>query len=314
MKYKDYYQALGVDRNASADDIKKAYRKLAHQYHPDVSKDPKGEEKFKEIAEAYGTLKDLEKREAYDNLGRRPAGENFTPPPDWQQHYGAGASAFDDVDLADIFSAFRSGGEGRGRGKASYPVRGEDYEVTVAVPLEKIYSGGETDVTVELPEYDEHGLPHRVARTFRVTIPKGAMEGQRLRLAGKGGPGRNGGKPGDLYIVLRIAPHPLFRVSGRALYLDLPLAPWEAVLGATVELPTLGGNVELNIKPGTSTGQRLRLARRGLPAPDGTAGDLYAVVQIQVPRKVSAREEELFRQLATVSDFNPREHFSQGTK
>jgi curved DNA-binding protein len=314
MKYKDYYQALGVDRNASADDIKKAYRKLAHQYHPDVSKDPKGEEKFKEIAEAYGTLKDLEKREAYDNLGRRPAGENFTPPPDWQQHYGAGASAFDDVDLADIFSAFRSGGEGRGRGKASYPVRGEDYEVTVAVPLEKIYSGGETDVTVELPEYDEHGLPHRVARTFRVTIPKGAMEGQRLRLAGKGGPGRNGGKPGDLYIVLRIAPHPLFRVSGRDLYLDLPLAPWEAVLGATVELPTLGGNVELNIKPGTSTGQRLRLARRGLPAPDGTAGDLYAVVQIQVPRKVSAREEELFRQLATVSDFNPREHFSQGTK
>jgi curved DNA-binding protein len=316
MKYKDYYQALGVERNASAEDIKKAYRKLAHQYHPDVSKDPKGEEKFKEIAEAYATLKDAEKREAYDNLGRRPAGESFTPPPDWQRHYGAGASAFDDVDLADILNAFRSGGfgEDRGRGRTSFPARGEDYEVTVAVPLEKIYSGGETDVTVELPEYDEHGLPHRVSRTFRVTIPKGATEGQRLRLAGKGGPGRNGGKPGDLYIVLTIAPHPLFRVSGRDLYLDVPLAPWEAVLGATIEIPTLGGNVELNIKPGTLSGQRMRLAGRGLPSPDGRAGDQYAVIQIQVPRKVSPREEELYRELAALSEFNPRKHFRKGAK
>jgi curved DNA-binding protein CbpA len=176
MKYKDYYQALGVDRTASEDDIKKAYRRLAHRYHPDVSTEPKAEEKFKEIAEAYATVKDPEKRREYDNLGRHPAGEEFDVPPEWQQRYGAGASSFDDVDLADILNAFRAGGRGdaRGRRGASFPIPGEDYEVTVPVSLEKIYSGGETDVTVELPEYDDHGLPHRVPHTFRVTIPKGA--------------------------------------------------------------------------------------------------------------------------------------------
>ncbi|OWW18465.1 DnaJ C-terminal domain-containing protein [Noviherbaspirillum denitrificans] len=316
MKYKDYYQALGVDRTASDDDIKKAYRKLAHRYHPDVSKEPKAEEKFKEVAEAYATLKDPEKRREYDNLGRHPAGEEFNAPPEWQQRYGAGASTFDDVDLADILNAFRAGGHGdaRGRRRAGFPISGEDYEVTVAVPLEKIYSGGDTDVTVELPEYDEHGLPHRVPRTFRVTIPKGATEGQRLRLAGKGGPGRDGGRPGDLYIVLHIAPHPLYRVSGRDLYLDLPLTPWEGVLGGAVEIPTPGGPVELNIKPGTSSGQRLRLARRGLPTPGGGAGDLYAVARIEVPRKAGKREQELYEQLAAASDFNPRKHFREGLK
>lgn len=316
MKYKDYYQALGVDRAASDEDIKKAYRKLAHKYHPDISKDPKGEEKFKEVAEAYATLKDPEKRREYDDLGRRPAGEHFTPPPEWQQAYGAGAASFDDVDLADILNAFRSGGHtGRaGRSRANFPMPGDDYEVAVTVPLEKVYSGGETDVSLELPEYDEYGLPHRIARTFRVTIPKGAAEGQRLRLAGKGGPGRNGGKPGDLYIVLTIAPHPLYRISGRDLYLDLPLAPWEALLGAVIEVPTLGGKVELNIKPGTSAGQRLRLAKRGLPSPSGTAGDLYVVVQIQVPKKLGKQERELYEQLAAVSDFNPRRHFNTGAK
>jgi curved DNA-binding protein len=315
MKYKDYYQALGVERNASADEIKKAYRKLAHRYHPDISKDAKGEEKFKEIAEAYATLKDPEKRQEYDSLGRRPAGEDFTPPPGWQQQYGAGASAFDDVDLADILNAFRGGGgkaagrgDGRARSWSSFPAAGEDYEISVTITLEKVYSGGETDITVELPEHDEHGLPHRVARTFRVSIPAGATEGQRLRLPGKGGAGRNGGKPGDLYLVLHIAPHPLYRVSGRDLYLDLPLAPWEAVLGATVEIPTLGGNVELNIKPGTASGQRLRLAGRGLPSPGGSSGNQYAIVQIDVPRKVTDAEHKLYEQLAAASSFNPRAH------
>ncbi|MFI4939673.1 MAG: DnaJ C-terminal domain-containing protein [Burkholderiales bacterium] len=317
MKYKDYYQALGVERTASTDDIKKAYRKLAHQYHPDVSKDPKGEEKFKEVAEAYATLKDTEKRQEYDNLGKYPAGENFTPPPEWQQQYGSSASGFDDVDLSDLLNAFmsgRHGGSGRGPKRASVPHPGEDYTVTVPVSLEKIYSGGETDVAVEAPEYDENGLPHRVSHTFRVTIPKGATEGQRLRLAGKGGPGRNGGKPGDLYIALTIAPHPLYRVTGRDLYIDLSLAPWEAVLGAAVEIPTLGGNVELNIKPGTSSGQRLRLARRGLPSSDGSAGNLVAVVRIVVPDKVTKQEQELYEQLAAASDFKARDHFNKGAK
>lgn len=316
MKYKDYYKSLGVERTASTAEIKKAYRKLAHQYHPDVSKDPKGEEKFKEVAEAYATLKDADKRQEYDNLGKRPAGESFAPPPEWQQRYGASASAFDDVDLSDILNAFRSDGrgDGRGRERASVPLPGEDYAVTVPVSLETIYSGGATDVAVDVPEYDQHGLPHRVSRTFRVTIPKGAAQGQRLRLSGKGGAGRNGGKPGDLYVVLTIAAHPLYRISERDLYFDLPLAPWEAVLGATVEIPTLGGAVELNIKPGTSSGQRLRLSKRGLQSADGIAGDLYAVVQIMVPKKVSRREQELYEQLAAASDFKVRKHFKKGAK
>jgi len=182
------------------------------------------------------------------------------------------------------------------------------------VSLGTIYSGGETDVAVEIPEYDEHGLPHRVSRTFCVTIPKGAVEGQRMRLAGKGAPGRNGGKPGDLYIVLTIAPHPLYRVSGRDLYCDLPLAPWEAVLGTAVEIPTLGGAVELNIKPGTSSGQKLRFAKRGLPSAAGVEGDLYAVVQIVVPKNVSRREQELYEQLAAASSFKVREPLTTAAK
>lgn len=307
MKYKDYYQALGVERGASADEIKQAYRKLAHKYHPDITKDPKGEEKFKEIAEAYSTLKDPEKREEYDNLGRRPAGQGFQPPPDWQQHFGTDASAFDDVDLSDILSAFR---RGNGRSRAAVPVAGQDYEISVPVTLEQIYKGEEIDVRAELPEPDEHGMVRRVPRTFRVRVPKGATDGQRLRLPGKGGPGRNGGKQGDLYIKLELQPHPLFRVNGRDLTLDLPLAPWEAVIGAKVETPTLGGPVELDIKPGTTAGRRLRLPKRGMPAADGGAGDLYVVVIIDVPKTVNARERELYEELAKVSDFNPRRHFS----
>lgn len=312
MKYKDYYQALGVERTATTDEIKKAYRKLAHQYHPDITKDPDGEEKFKTVAEAYKTLKDPEKREEYDNLGRQTPGQNFTPPSDWQQRYGAGPGGFDDVDLSDLFNNF-GGGRAAGNGaRARRPAAGEDYEVAVSVSLEKIYAGGETDVTVELPEYDVHGLPHRVSRTFRVTIPKGATDGQRLRLGGKGGPGRSGGKAGDLYIVLRLTAHPLYRVSGRDLYLDLPLAPWEAVLGGPVQIPTPGGSVELNIKPGTSSGQKLRLGKRGLPGTDGVAGDLYAVVQIMVPAQPDPAESALYQQLAALPGFDPRKHFGKG--
>jgi curved DNA-binding protein len=315
MKYKDYYEVLGVTRTATLDEIKKAYRKLAHKYHPDVSKDPKGEERFKEIAEAYAALKDPEKREEYDNLGRHPAGENFTPPPEWQHQYGGNAASFDDVDLADILNAFRGGhpggGRGAGRGYARFSQKGEDYSVSVPVSLEKIHHGGETDVALELPEHDTDGLPHRVLRTFRVTIPKGSTEGRRLRLTGKGGPGINGGKSGDLYIELTIAPHPVYRVSGNDLYIDLALAPWEAVLGAAVEIPTLDGNVELNIKPGTSAGQKMRLAKRGLHAQGGGIGNMYATVKIVVPAKVGERERELYEQLAAASDFKPREHHTR---
>ncbi|MDY7577453.1 DnaJ C-terminal domain-containing protein [Herbaspirillum sp. RTI4] len=316
MKYKDYYEALGVERTATTDDIKKAYRKLAHKYHPDVSKDPQGEEKFKTIAEAYATLKNPEKRQEYDDLGKHQAEESFSPPPEWRQQYGGGGEArYDDVDLSDLFSSFRSGGRGNpGARRQPRPQPGEDYTANIAVSFEKLYSGGETDISVDVPEYDEHGLPHRVAHTFRVTIPKGASPGQRLRLGGKGGPGQHGGKAGDLYVVLTLASHPLYRASGADMTLDLPLTPWEAALGAAVKIPTLGGEVELNVKPGTSSGQRLRLAKRGLPASDGTFGDLYAIVQIVVPKDMSAAEKALYEQLSTLGGANPREHFKQGAK
>jgi len=313
MKYKDYYQILGVERTATISDIKKAYRKLAHKYHPDVSKDPKGEEKFKEIAEAYATLKNTEKRQEYDALGQRPAGESFAPPPEWQQQYGASGSSFDDVDISDLLNAFRSGGRGNGASHrhVKMPLPGDDYTVNISVPLEKIYSGGDTNLSVEIPEYDDNGLPHRVPHTFRINIPKGATQGQRLRLAGKGGPGLNGGKSGDLYVALSIATHPVFRVSGSDLSFDLLLTPWEAVLGATIEIPTLGGKLELNVKPGTSSGQRLRLAKRGLPSQHGEAGNLYAVTQIMVPNKLSDHERELWTKIAADSDFKVREHLSK---
>jgi curved DNA-binding protein len=315
MKYKDYYKTLGVERTATEAEIKKAYRKLAHEYHPDISKDPKGEEKFKEIAEAYATLKDPEKREEYDRLGSRRPGEEFSPPPEWEQQFsqGRGESYFDDVDLADILSAFASSRRRGHQRPEHFSMPGQDYEVTAQVPLETIYKGGEIDIRLELPEYDQQGLIHRVPRTFRVNIPKGAAEGQRLRLPGKGGQGLNGGNPGDLYIGISYAPHPFFRVSGRDLYLDLPLAPWEAVIGAKVQIPTLGGVVELAIKPGARAGQKLRLSGRGLPASGASAGDQYAVVRIDVPHTVSARERELYEQLAAASNFNPRKHLMEGT-
>lgn len=309
VKYKDYYQTLGLERTASAQDIKRAYRKLAHQFHPDVSKDPKGEEKFKEIAEAYATLKNADKRQEYDDLGQRPSGQTFTPPPEWHQQHGGEDASFEDVDISDFLNAFRSSSDtGSGSRNASRSLQGDDYSVNVTVPLESIYSGGEIDVSVEIPEYDlGHHLPHRVPRTFRITIPKGATEGQRLRLAGKGGPGRNGGRPGDLYIVLTIAPHPRYRLSGRDLFFDLSLAPWEAALGATIEISTLGGKVQLKVKPGTSSGERLRLLKRGLSSPHEDAGNLYAVTRIVIPGKISELERKLYEQLEAASDSNARE-------
>ncbi|MBC7502574.1 MAG: DnaJ domain-containing protein [Herminiimonas sp.] len=313
MKFKDYYEAMGLERTATANDIKQAYRKLAHKYHPDISKDPEGETKFKEVGEAYATLKDPEKRQAYDDLGKRPNGEQFSPPPDWQQQFNAGESGFDDVDLSDLFAAFgrtRHGGQPRKDG----PLPGRDFEIVARVSLEQIFSGSEIEVRAELPEYDEHGLAHRVMHTFRITVPKGAADGQRLRLAGKGGHGLNGGRPGDLFVALALQTHPLYRVDGRDLYIYLPLTPWETALGGPVKIPTLGGTVELTIHPGTTNGQKLRLAKRGLAGADGSVGALYAVVAIEMPKTVSDKERALLEQLAAASDFNPRKHFLSGAR
>ncbi len=308
MKYKDYYSILGIERGAAADAIKKAYRKLAQKYHPDVSKDPKGEAKFKEVAEAYSTLKDPEKRAAYDQLGSHRPGEDFQPPPNWNRQSGDAQFSFDEADLADLFAGL-SGRHRGGPGGAPLRMPGEDYEVTARISLADAYAGTEVELNLTVPEHDEKGIVRRVPRLFKVRIPKGATDGQRLRLAGRGGKGMNGGRDGDLYLNIALHPHPLFRLSGHDLYIDLPLAPWEAVLGATVEVPTLGGEVRLKVPPNTHAGQQLRLTGRGLPTPGGKAGDLFALAQIVVPVAASEHERELFKQLAQDSTFNPRAHF-----
>jgi len=320
MKYKDYYQTLGIERNAGADEIRKSYRKLAHRYHPDVSKETNAKEKFQEVGEAYETLKDPEKRAAYDQLGSgyRP-GEDFRPPPGWEARYhrtaggGDGQFSFEDLDLADLFAGL-SGRRHRGARGASMPIPGEDFEVSAQITLEQAAHGTELDVNLAVPEYDGRGALRRVPRAFKARIAKGASEGERLRLRGKGGRGLNGGRDGDLYLNISLAPHPLFRPSGHDLYVDLPLAPWEAVLGATVEVPTLDGAVRLRVPAGTRAGQRLRLARRGLPKPRADAGDLYAVVQIAVPAQTEERERELYRQLAEASTFDARSRFKESLK
>jgi curved DNA-binding protein len=314
MKYKDYYAALGVDKNASADDIKKAYRKLARKYHPDVSKEKDAKEKFQEVSEAYEALKDPEKRKAYDELGSFQPGQDFRPPPGWEQQFQQGGFSFDDLDLADLFAGLGAtrGFRGSTRARRDMPVPGEDYEVPVQIALEQAYHGTMLDLNLQIPEYGADGQVRRTPQTIKARIPKGVTEGERLRLPGKGGKGMNGGRDGDLYLIVHIAPHRLFRVTGRDLYLDLPLAPWEAVLGTTVEIPTLGGTVRLKIRPGTQGGQHLRLAKRGLPKPDNE-GDLYAIVQIAVPASVNDRERDLYTQLSQASSFDPRAHFRQET-
>jgi curved DNA-binding protein len=311
MKYKDYYAVLGLERGASDEDIKKAYRRLARKFHPDVSKEAGAEEKFKEVAEAYQTLKDADKRAAYDQLGAHQAGQDFQPPPDWRQQWQPSAEesfASEGLDLSDLLERLR-GARGRGGARVSMP--GQDYEIAVPITIADAYQGTELDLDLNMPEYDAQGQLRRVPHAFKARIPKGASDGQRLRVPGKGGKGFNGGRSGDLYLNISLRPHALYRASGHDLYLDLPLAPWEAVLGTSVEVPTPGGPVRLKVPPGTQAGRHLRLPRRGLPTPKGEHGGLYAVVLIVVPSVVSEPERELYRQLAQVSAFIPRAHFSE---
>ena len=307
MKYKDYYATLGVERGATEDEIKKAYRKLARKYHPDVSKEADAEEKFKEVGEAYETLKDPEKRAAYDQLGRHSTGEEFRPPPDWQQSFGGAQFSFDDLDLADLFAGLAGRRSRQGPG----PIRGADYEAMVRLAFDQAYAGAEIELDLIAVEYDEQGNAKRVPHRLKVRIPPGVVDGQKLRVPGKGGKGLRGGRDGDLYLDISVESHPLYRAEGLDLYMDLPLAPWEAVLGTSVEMPTPAGTVSLKVPPGTRAGQKLRLGGRGLKRPDGTAGHLYANVQIAVPTVVDERQRELYRQLANASSFNPRAQFEQ---
>ena len=301
MKYVDYYAALGIARDANLDQIKKAYRKLARQYHPDVSKAPDAEARFKEAAEAYATLKDPEKRAAYDQLGQQREGADISPPPQWQQKYERGFSEFEDMDLADLLAAM-----GRGRAKAG-PVRGHDIEDTVHISLLEAHRG----TTLHLNLNDQG-----IERTLEVKIPPGMREGQKLRLQGQGGKGQRGGADGDIYLHIAFKAHPLFRVDRQDLYFDLALSPWEAALGAEVTVPTLDGDVLLSVPPGTRSGRKLRLRGRGLahgPGADAHRGDLYALVHIDVPTTLSERERELFQALAKESVFAPREHLQGAT-
>jgi curved DNA-binding protein len=297
MKYKDYYKILGLERGASEEDIKKAYRKLARKYHPDVSKEANAKEKFQEVSEAYETLRDKEKRAAYDSLGSFRPGQDFRPPPDWFDRFGSGrAEDLHGVDLGEIFESMGIFGRAQRRSRKSFA--GEDYEVAVRLTLEEAYRG--TERTVQLD-----------GKAFTARIPRGATDGQRLRLRGKGGPGMNGGPPGDLYLQIALDPHPLYRASGHDLDIDVPLAPWEAALGAEVEIPTLEGRVTMKVPPGSKAGQKLRLAGKGLPKPGGGAGDLYAVLSITVPGTLTERERKLFEEMREASRFNPRVRFSR---
>ena len=317
MKYKDYYEILGVKRDASADDIKTAYRKLARKYHPDVSKEKNAEEKFKEMSEAYEALKDPEKRAAYDQLGRHAAGQEFRPPPGWG--FGPGATAgqgrgqggsFEDIDLSDLFAGLSGRGRG-GQNARDAAIPGSDYEATIRISFDQAFAGTEVDLEMSVLEWNPDGGMRRAPHRVKARIPRGVTSGEKLRVPGKGGKGARGGSSGDLYLEIEVAPHPRFRVSGQDLFVDLPLAPWEAVLGTSVDLPTPAGTVTLKVPPGTRAGQQLRLSGRGLTRGTATPGNLYAIVQIEVPTAVDDAQRELYRKLAETSTFNPRAKLEQ---
>ena len=309
----DFYQILGVPRDASQEDIQRAYRKLARTYHPDVNHDPGAEDRFKEASEAYDVLSDPQTRRRYDAFGRdfRQVPEDVDPET-WRRaragaRAGAGAGAGrggpggfsfseGDVDLDDLLGGIfggRFGGARRGWG----PIPGADQEAEIELTVEEAYRGGRRSVTLS---------GDGTRRSFDVTIPAGVTDGQRIRLAGQGGRGGDGARNGDLYLLVRIAPHPRYRLDGRDLFVELRLAPWEAALGTSVAVDTPGGEVKVKVPGGTSSGRRIRLAGRGLPSPKGKPGDLYAEARIMVPARLSRAERRLFEQLAAESNFDPR--------
>lgn len=309
MQFKDYYQIMGVARDATQDEIKRAYRKLARKYHPDVSKEPDAEVRFKELGEAYEVLKDAEKRTAYDQLGANwKGGQEFRPPPDWNAGFEFGGGGFtggDAADYSDFFeSLFGRGFHASGAGRASFRARGEDHHVKVLISLEDTYQGATRTITLRVPGVDAQGHVTTTERVLNITIPKGIREGQHIRLSGQGSPGAGEGKAGDLYLQVEFLAHPLYRVDGRDLYLDLPVAPWEAALGATVKVPTLGGIVELKIPEGSGSGRKLRLKGRGMPG--DPPGDCYVVLAIALPPADTEADKDFYRKMAQELNFNPR--------
>jgi curved DNA-binding protein len=327
MEFKDYYKVMGVGRDASQDDIKRAYRKLARKYHPDVSKEADAEARFKEIGEAYAVLRDPEKRASYDELGANwKSGQDFRPPPNWDAGFefrggptgagggfeagaGPGAGEFSDF-FETLFGrgGFRAEGRGRAQGGSGGPggfrARGEDHHAKVAVSIEDAYQGATRTITLREPQLDDSGHVALRERSLRVNIPKGVREGQRIRLTGQGSPGIGDAPAGDLYLEIAFEPHPLYSVEGRDVYLDLPVTPWEAALGGKVKAPTPTGAVDLTIPAGATNGRKLRLKGRGIP---GTPpGDLYAVLQLTVPPADTDAAKALYRRMAEELDYNPR--------
>jgi curved DNA-binding protein len=328
MKYKDYYKIMGVDRDATQDEIKRAYRKLARKYHPDVSKEPDAEARFKEVGEAYEVLKDPEKRAAYDQLGADwKAGQEFRPPPDWDAGFEFSGGGFTGGDASAFSDFFESlfGGRGMGGGMGSgmgggmggfrqargggFSARGEDHHAKILIDLEDAFEGPTRSISLTAPAVDSEGHVRTRQRTLNVRIPKGIRPGQHIRLAGQGTPGIGGGSAGDLYLEVEFRPHPLYRVDGGDLHLDLPLAPWEAALGARVEVPTPKGAVDLTIPPNTAAGRKLRLNGRGLPGK--TTGDLYATVRIETPPANTEDEKTAYRRFADQFEFDPRSRMAR---
>ncbi len=303
MKYKDYYGVLGVERDASAADIKRAYKRLARKFHPDVSKEPDAEEQFKQVGEAYDVLRDTDKRATYDNLGNRwHAGDEFSPPPGWnfEADFGGGAAGekFDFSDFLDsMFGGRTSHGEPFGAHFHNARARGDDERAKIVITLEEAFHGGERSLSVK--------SGRGATRKLKVKIPGGIQEGQQIRLAGQGQAG-SGGRSGDLYLVVEFAPHALFRVQGRDVHMDLPIAPWEAALGATAKVPTLGGKVDLKIPAGSQTGRKLRLRGKGLSG--AKSGDQYVTLQIVTPAADDEAAKRFYRSMAEEFDFNPRKN------
>ncbi|WP_328186160.1 DnaJ C-terminal domain-containing protein [Marinobacter sp. OP 3.4] len=313
MDFKDYYAVLGVSESATPEEIKKAYRKLARKYHPDVSKESDADARFKDVGEAYEVLKDPEKRAEYDELrkyGARKDG-SFEPPPGWQSASGFGGGGYTDADarqFSDFFEEIFGGGRGFGGGfrQQTMRSRGEDVHARVALFLEEAFHGCEKQLSYTVHEFDDRGRMIARPKNLKVKIPAGMKEGQHIRLKGQGSPGIGGGPDGDLFIEVELAPHPHFTVEGRDLLITVPVAPWEAALGATVTVPTVGGKVKLKVPPGSNSGRRLRLKGKGLPGKH--PGDQIVVLQVVMPEQHSHEARSLYEKLAEEeSHFNPRQ-------
>jgi len=314
MEFKDYYEIIGVNRDATQNEIKRAYKKLARKYHPDVSKEADAELKFKELGEAYEVLKDPEKRVAYDQFGANyKAGQDFNPPPDWDAGFefnGGGFTADDSAAFSDFFESLfgeeLKGSYGRhtSRGRAQYHAHGEDHHAKILIDLEDAFKGASRTVTLQAPDIDKQGHIVTRTRTLNVNIPKGVKQGQLIRLAGQGTPGAGGGKSGDLYLEVNFKPHPIYHMEGKDIYLDLPIAPWEAALGTRIKAPTPEGAVDLVIPAGSTSGRKMRLKGRGIPAK--IAGDLYVVLKLVLPPADSQQAEAFYQKMEKELKFKPR--------